>query len=165
MKLLIYLLIHGADKHRKHEHIAPIHAKQNAKATSEHKTHERMANFTKRTHAQSQKSLSEATGYANAARSQTQKQTRGKRRQRARLHGAAPGPDERADSGFRAACSQGVMGDQPGTPGRSGECGLASPVATRHCYKPIAPLSQTPADSQAPKPTITPICEHARRAQ
>ena len=95
----------GLNRHRKHEYIALIHAKHNVKTTSEHKIHERVANFTKRTHAQSQKSLSEVTGYANAARSQTQKQTRGERRQRARLHGAAPGPDERADSGFRAACS------------------------------------------------------------
>ena len=40
------------------------------------------------------------------------------------LYRAASGPDARADPGFRAACSQGMMGDQPGAPGRSGECGL-----------------------------------------
>ena len=37
------------------------------------------------------------------------------------LHRATNGHDARARPGFRAACSQGMTGDQPGTTGRAGE--------------------------------------------
>eukprot|EP00966_Prymnesium_polylepis_P033863 787413-Prymnesium_polylepis.1 len=36
------------------------------------------------------------------------------------LHRATNGHDARARPGFHAACSQGMMGDQPGTTGRAG---------------------------------------------
>ena len=37
----------------------------------------------------------------------------------AQLQRAASGPVERAVPGFRVACSQGMVGDQPGQPGGS----------------------------------------------
>eukprot|EP00966_Prymnesium_polylepis_P219073 5069404-Prymnesium_polylepis.1 len=42
------------------------------------------------------------------------------------LHHATSGHDARAKPAFRAACSQVMMGDQPGTSGRAGEDRLAS---------------------------------------
>ena len=40
----------------------------------------------------------------------------------AQLQCAAGDPNERADPDFCDACTQGMGGDQPGTPGRPGEC-------------------------------------------
>ena len=42
----------------------------------------------------------------------------------AALHRAARGPDARAEPESRVACTQGVLGNQPGVPERAGECGV-----------------------------------------
>ena len=41
---------------------------------------------------------------------------------KAQLQRAARAPNARADPDFRDACTQGMVGEQPGKPGRSGEC-------------------------------------------
>ena len=67
MNLLNSTLKRGPDKHDKHEHIALIHAKRKTKTIFDHKMHARVTKFRKRTHPQSQKSLANSTGHANAA--------------------------------------------------------------------------------------------------
>ena len=67
MNLLNSTLIRGPDKHDKHEQIALIHVHRKTQTIFDHKMHARVTKFRTRTHPQSQKSLANSTGHANAA--------------------------------------------------------------------------------------------------